>query len=157
MKLRFWLLSSCVSLAACQPVVTGAPCSSNDNCPAGQVCAGGTCVAGTGTVGGGMGGGETTGGGGGTTGGGGGTTGGGGGTTGGGGGTTGGGGGTTGGGGGATGGGSGSLPQAYELISGGGRQQAGRLTLDLQVGHVTPRTKMTGGNIELTGSAAVQR
>jgi hypothetical protein len=49
------------------------------------------------------------------------------------------------------------LPQLYELSSASGRAQGGTLTLDLQVGHITPRTKMTGGTLELTGAAAAQR
>jgi hypothetical protein len=152
MNRQLWWASSLTLLAACIPAVTGAPCETDANCPGGQVCVAGKCAEGTG-MGGGEGGGTATGGGtgGGTTGGGGGTTGGGGGTTGGGGGTTGGGGGTTGGGGGSA------LPQTYELTSAGGRAQGGTLTLDLQVGHITPRTQMTGGTLELTGAAAVQR
>ena len=148
MKNLLWLLAS-LAWVGCIPVVTGAPCETDANCPDTQRC--GTkrvCEARTGSGGGpatgGSGGGDITGGGGGTTGGGGGTTGGGGGTTGGGGGTTGGGAGAT-------------LPQFLELTSASGRQQGGTVTLDLQVGHPTPRTKMTGGTLELTGAAAVQR
>ncbi|MDP1822698.1 MAG: EB domain-containing protein [Archangium sp.] len=178
MTRRLWV--SLALLAGCIPAVTGAPCETDANCPGGQVCVAGKCAEGVGmgggsgggsagggggTTGGGEGGGAgggtaggVGGGGGGGAGGGGGLTGGGGGSTGGGGGNMGGGGGATGGGGGATGGGSGaSLPQATELISAGGRAQGGTLTLDLQVGHVTPRTKMTGGTLEVTGAAAVQR
>jgi hypothetical protein len=69
------------------------------------------------------------------------------------------------GGGGATGGGGGGtttdggavLPQLYELTNAGARMQGGTITLDLQVGHATPRTQMTGGTIQVTGAAAVQR
>lgn len=73
----------------------------------------------------------------------------------------GGGGGGVGGGGGAGGGGGttdgGVLPQLYELTSAGARMQGGTITLDLQVGHATPKTQMTGGTVQLTGAAAVQR
>ena len=101
MKNNLWLLPSLAVLASCQPLLTGAPCTTTDNCPGGQSCVEGACVAGS-----------STGGGGGSTGGGGGSNGGGsgGGTvTGGGsgGGDVGGGGGSTGGGGGSTGGGTG--------------------------------------------------
>ena len=155
MKNPVWLLAS-LAWVGCFPVTTGALCDTDANCPDTQACVDRHCAARTGAGGGGgaggSGGGDTMGGGGGTT------TGGGGGTTGGGGGTTGGGGGTTGGGGGTTGGGTGAaLPQFLELTSAGGRQAGGTLTLDLQVGHATPRTKMTGGTLELTGAAAVQR
>ena len=73
--------------------------------------------------------------------------------------TGGGGGSATGGGGGSvTGGGTGAaLPQFLELTSASGRQQGGTMVLDLQVGQSTPSTKMTGGTLELTGAAAVQR
>ena len=159
--LRFSPLA--VLLASCLPVVTGAPCSSNDNCPSGQVCVERTCAVGTST-GGGEGGGNGTGGG---TGGG--VTGGGGGTGGAVGGGVGGGGGAAGGGvgGGAAGGGTGGgsvtgdggavLPQVYEVNSAGARMTGGTITLDVEVGLSTPRTKMMGGTLEVTGSAAVQR
>ena len=49
------------------------------------------------------------------------------------------------------------LPQFYELTSAGARLQGGTITMDVQVGASTPRTKMTGGTLEVTGAAAVQR
>ena len=155
-------LSTVIGLSGCVVNTIGAPCTNDDNCPSGQHCgADKTCQVGaSGSGGGGTGGGGSSASGGGTgggvTGGGGGTTGGGGGTTGGGGGTTGGGGGTTGGGGGTTDGGA-TLPQMYELNSAGARMRGGTVTMDLEVGHATPRTKMTGGTLEVTGAAAVQR
>lgn len=63
------------------------------------------------------------------------------------------------GGGGATGGGDGGAthPHFYELTSAGARMQGGTVTLDVQVGSPTAKTKMTGGALEVTGAAAVQR
>jgi hypothetical protein len=49
------------------------------------------------------------------------------------------------------------LPPLRELVSAGGRMTGGTLTLDVQLGHPTPRTRMSGGTLSLTGSAAVQR
>ena len=163
------LLLSCVALAGCVPNLIGAPCTSDANCPNGQTCVDQACAVGSGAgggstgggtgggvVGGGAGGGDVGGGAGGGAGGGsGGGAGGGGGVTGGGGGTGGGAGGG-GGGGGLTDGGA-VLPQTFELNNAGARMTGGTLTLDLEVGHPTPRTKMTGGTLEVTGSAAVQR
>lgn len=95
MKNQLWWFSSIAVLTACQPIVTGAPCTTTDNCPSGQSCVTGKCEAGSG-LGGGSGGGTPGGGSGGS--GGGAVAGGGGGATGGGGGALGGGGGTLGGG-----------------------------------------------------------
>jgi hypothetical protein len=125
---RSLLLLSCVVLgAACVPKLEGAPCRADDDCPNGKACVSGFCQAGSG-MGGGSGGGGT-----------------------------GGGEGTTGGGGGTTADGGALLPQTYELTSAGARMHGGTVTLDLEVGHTTPRTKMTHGTLELTGAAAVQR
>ncbi|MDP1822693.1 MAG: choice-of-anchor D domain-containing protein [Archangium sp.] len=55
------LLPCFLLLAGCQPVFTGAPCETTDNCPGGQSCVEGKCVASDG--GGGSGGGGGTGGG----------------------------------------------------------------------------------------------
>ncbi len=52
-------LAGLVLLPACFPVLTGAPCQSNDNCPEGQFCSAGKCLL----VVGGTGGGSSTGGG----------------------------------------------------------------------------------------------
>ncbi len=141
MKARLWLLCSVSVLASCQPLVTGAPCTTHLNCPATQACgAEGQCVTGPRTDGGGTaGGGQGGGSGGGVTGGGAG------------------GGAVGGGGGGGTSNDGGVLPQFYELTSAGARLQGGSLTMDVQVGHATPPTKMTGGTLEVTGAAAVQR
>ncbi len=70
-------------------------------------------------------------------------------------------GGGDGGAGGGTGGGSagdgGVLAGLRELVSAGGRMTGGTLTVDVQVGHPTVRTKMTGGTLSVEGTAAVQR
>lgn len=58
------LLPCFLLLAGCQPVFTGAPCETTDNCPGGQSCVEGKCVAsdGGGGSGGGTGGGDVGGG-----------------------------------------------------------------------------------------------
>ena len=146
-KNRLWLWCLVSVLTACRPEVAGAPCETSLNCPEKQTCVKDRCAVGPRNDGG-----E-----------GGGTAGGGGGAAGGGGGAAGGGGGAAGGGGGAAGGGGGTsndggvLTQFYELTSAGARLQGGSITMDVQVGHATPPTKMTGGTLELTGAAAVQR
>lgn len=53
--------------------------------------------------------------------------------------------------------GDGGASVSREITAASGRMQGGTLTLDIQVGHPTPRTTMSGGSLELTGAAAVQR
>lgn len=131
MRNRLGLTLFCLAVVAgCRPRVDGAPCSSNDNCPRGQYCAEGFCAEGTGPMGGG--GGSMATGGGNVTGGG------------------------QGGGGGGHGLSDGGASSSREITAASGRMQGGTLTLDLQVGHPTPRTTMTGGTLELTGASAVQ-
>lgn len=124
---------------ACFPVTTGAPCSTDDNCPTGQRCASGLCTKGGGSGGGT--GGNAGGGSGGNAGGGS--------------------GGGTGGGGGSGGGtmadGGNLLTPLREITSASGRMKGSTLTVDVEVGHPTVRTTMTGGTLSVTGSAAVQR
>lgn len=125
---RMVVLLSWLALAsACRPRLDGAPCSSDENCPNGQVCAGGVCIVGAGAGGGRPGESDS--------------------------GTGGGGGGGSGGGGGRMDGGA---QQALrEFVSSGGSMSGG--TLSLEVGHLTPRTTMTGGTLQLTGAAVVQQ
>lgn len=127
-KNRIWFWCLVSVLTACRPEVAGAPCETSLNCPETQTCVDKRCAVGS-RNGGGEGGGAAGGGQG---------------------------GGATGGGGGPSNDG-GALTQFYELTSAGARLQGGSITMDVQVGHATPPTKMTGGTLELTGAAAVQR